>query len=146
MPNDATWTIQFDATRMSTLHNGTQQGASVLHDTYFQPSRLEVHSLDGRLAPSFDTRANKKFDNTVRESAYRRIEGGAELPLFQLRTVERDTEFELRWGPFRKYSATVVWEAHETEYVDASGKKRTLAGVVVGTVRSPAMAFELPLP
>ncbi len=151
--NDATWTIEFQASQMSTLRNGTQQGFWILHDNYLQPSLLEVRGVDGKHAPSFDTRTNKKFDNTVRQSAYRRIESGAELPLFQLRVVECDAEFELRWGPFRigplpagKYSATVSWQAHETQYFDdASGQKRTLEGAFVGSVRSPATAFELPL-
>jgi hypothetical protein len=139
---------------MSTLHNGTDRSFWILHDTYLQPSRLEVTQSDGTLAAVFDTRTIKKFDATIRKEKFREIQPNSELPLFQLRVTQQDGSFELRWGPFRigplpagSYSATVTWEARETQYFDdASGKKVTLEGAFVGTVRSPSIPLRLPLP
>lgn len=153
MKNSTPCSIEFEASKLATLRNHSDRAFWILHDSYLQPSRLEVTQADGSLAPSFDTRATKKFDNTVRKSAFRRLDPGGELPLFQLSVSETDSAYELRWGPYRigplprgKYSAAVVWEAHETHYFDEeSQKKRALDGAFVGTVRSATVAFDLPL-
>jgi hypothetical protein len=152
--NSAPWSIQFRAREMSTLHNGTDRSFWILHDTYLQPSRLEVTQPDGTIAAAFDTRATKKFDATIRKENFRQIEPNSELALFDLRVTPQGDAFELRWGPYRigplppgSYQATVIWEARETQYFDdASGKKKTLEGAFVGTVRSPAVPLRLPLP
>lgn len=85
--------------------------------------------------------------------AFRRLDAGATLPLFQLEAIERGSDFELRWGPFRigplprgSYTATVVWESRETHYLDEdTQKKRPQEAAFVGTLRSAATAFQLPL-
>jgi len=153
MKKSETFSIELDPSKTATLKNQSGQTYFILHDAYLQPSRLEVTGADGSLAPSVDSRATKKFDNTVRKSAFRRLDAGATLPLFELEAIERESAFELRWGPFRigplrrgSYTATVVWDSRETHYLDEdTQKKRVQEGAFVGTVRSAAVSFRLPL-
>lgn len=152
--NNAPLSIQFHAREMSTLHNGSDRAFFILHDNYLQPSRLEVTPSNGTPAAAFDTRSVKKFDATIRKEKFRRVEPNSDLPLFALRVTPQEGGFELRWGPFRigplpagTYSASVVWEAREAQYFDdASGKNVKLEGAFVGTVRSPPIPLQLPLP
>ena len=153
MKNSAICTIEFEPSKVATLRNHGDRALWILHDDYLQPSRLEVKQADGSLAVTFDTRSNKKFDNTVRKSAFRRLEAGAELPLFELHSSERESAYVLEWGPYRigplprgQYTATIVWESRETHYWDDdTQKKRTLEGAFVGTLRSAPVTLSLPL-
>lgn len=153
MSHAAAFTIEFKPRGISVLRNGTARTYSVLHSSNLQPSRLEVRDAQGNLVPSFDARARRKFDNTVEKSAFREVNPGGELPLFELVAIQHDALWELRWGPFSMtglrpgdYTAIVVFESRVDHYFDAeSGTRRELPNVWLGTARSEPVGFRLPL-
>jgi len=146
-------TIEFEPTSRSVLRNQTRRAYWVLHDTMLQPSQLELRDAQGAVVPGFDERATAKFDNTVRKSAFREVVAGGELPLFELRAIQHDELWELRWGPFiypglraGNYTGVVVFESLVHQYFDEETRtKHELSNAWLGTARSDAVAFRLPL-
>lgn len=153
VPQTAGLTLEFAPSGISVLRNPTARAYWVLHSSLLQPSRLEIRDAKGNVVPSFDTRAIKKFDNTVEKSAFREVKAGGELPLFDLVVIQQDALWELRWGPFSMtalrpgdYTGVVVFESRVSHYFDAQrGAERELPNVWLGTARSDAVAFRLPL-
>ncbi len=153
MSHPPSFIIQFKPMSTSVLLNQTPRVQWVLHDAMLQPSELEVRDAQGNLVAGFDERATAKFDNTVRKSAFREVAAGGELPLFDLVTVQHDELWELRWGPFRytglragSYTGAVVFESRVHQYFDEAARvKRELPNTWLGTARSEAVAFRLPL-
>ena len=152
MPSDAPVLLEWSATGPAVLRNRSTEAFWVLHDQFLQPSALELRTSDGKLLSATDSRANKKFDNTVHRESFQRLEPGAELPLFELRVVPRGELFELKFGPFRffsvprgQYQARVVWESTRDRYLDpATGKLQALPGVWLGKVSSNPIELTLP--
>ena len=152
-PHAIRFTIQFNPLGMSVLRNQTAGAYWVLHDARLQSSQLEVRDAQGNLVPCFDERAIEKFDNTVRRSAFRKVEAGGELPLFELVARQHGELWQLRWGPFvctalpaGNYTGLVVFESRVNQYFDEGSRtKRKLPNTWLGTVRSDTVGFRLPL-
>jgi hypothetical protein len=125
----------------------------VLHDELLQPSRPILLDAEGEEIEAFDERSRAKFDNTVYESMFTQLAGGATLELGEA-SFERGKKgaWQLAWGPYRfrdlpagRYQVQLAWSSTITRALaDVDDSVIEMKGVWLGELRSGIRPLTLP--
>jgi hypothetical protein len=134
-----------------TLRNKSSRPQRFLHDSYLQPSQLELISPRGRAIEAFDGRAAMKFDTSVHAWMFQELGPGKEAAVYYTKIVPAEGGHEVYWGPYElrnlapgTYLARVVWRSEVDTYLDDANDSRRLRGVWKGTVTSNWVKFRIP--
>src|SRR5215510_4590036 len=87
---------------LAVLRNRSNGPVNVLDAEEIQPCRLIITSENGKTLVPFDERTRQKFDRTVHQADFEKLEPGGEMQLGE-EVFERVSPglYTLRWGPFR---------------------------------------------
>jgi hypothetical protein len=139
----------------ATMKSCSSKELRVLHDASLQPSILELTSPTGQLAPSSDSRAVSKFDDTVYSASFHPFAPGEERVIEEAPLLATQGAYRAHWLSFDfsnlapgVWKARVTFESNVVEAVEgyraSAMKKVRVPNAWVGKIASNEVTFTLP--